>query len=1101
MAAKYQLMTELYRRESLIVAKSPEAWQAFLTSACRNYKCRFDEQLLIYAQRPEATAVATVENWNRIGRWVKKNSRGIAVFDKKGRRNTLKYYFDLSDTTEGRHGSRPVSIWQMEKQYEQAVMERLSDRFGGGEGGTLAATLMETACSSVGDYFQDYWRQLKRSLEGSLLEKTEDQMVGDIYRQLAANSVAFMLCCRCGLEAEKLFAPDDFISILYFQTPAMLNAVGTITSDLAENILKEISCSIRNVQMDMASQSRTVAEAEHSRYDGGKQPERSKNHERNHLHQTGRLSYTRPHITDRARTSPWQIRLDAPGLPGTAPAGDVSQSFDNRKTQRTSLPDRAGSPAETGDSGKTALQGAGSDGRAEREGSYAVDRHGGQHPQSGGGNDTDRADLQLIHLESETQAKDDCRMEGVPAAQLTGGGEQLGIVTREEIKANLPTVDEQIEMMAEAEDEKSSAFSISQEDIDSVLTRGSGFQYGKYRIYRQFQKNEGSISNIAFLKNEYGMGGGTHYYPDGTRGGEWHDSKGIGIEKHGSYTNPDLRLSWTKIEKRLRELIKDNRYLDPKEKDRYIDFLEGISAPQYEIDIQRKLSRRRFIEAHRETQPADKRDTLSLRLSDFIRDLDGYEKALLENIGRPDFSDMTAEQMEQVFADPAAVQQLIDFLALVQGTTADVYSRSNAWRFSQELTELYPLRYIYHEGDVVYIGADKYEISDFNENAVALRNMEFPLFGKELSRIDFEEKLRENPANGHLKTVITESQKAKAFTGEKPDSITFSISFSEHPAFYDRQLNDRFTDLSFALGNRLLGILDEKQHRERLDKSKGVGWYIKTNFKISAVVGGGDFHYEGRFDIGDGEGDLIAHIKNFYEYSLSPNCPFIPEWKRQGGDYYREQMENLRFGRDVFIPFLEQHTGLTPEDEKLLVEIMATEADWNRRAGDNGSCVSAADYFDTTEKVQEHADTLNRAGHIVKPFAAKEAGGEGRQWKDNSDLTGIEITIDNRRYLIESIGEISGDVSMRDITFQNNVSFPINRVEKIGYIRRLLERAEKELPSEEKAEVLAKPSVPTFSVDCHNCHIADGALSVGGEKEKKHLAMKLPERRAEDRER
>ncbi|MEX2857775.1 LPD25 domain-containing protein, partial [Clostridioides difficile] len=482
-------------------------------------------------------------------------------------------------------------------------------------------------------------------------------------------------------------------------------------------------------------------------------------------------------------------------------------------------------------------------------------------------------------------------------------------------------------MMVEAEDEKSSAFSVSQEDIDSILTKGSGFQDSKYRIYRQFWKQEDSKSNIAFLKREYGTGSGTYQFSDERSGHFEFSSKGF-------FINHDLILSWSKAEKRLRELIKDNRYLNPKEKDHYADFLEGISAPQYEIDTQRKLSRQRFIEAHREMQPADKRDTLSLRLSDFIRDLDGYEKDLLEKVGRTDFADMTAEQMEQVFSEPAAVQQLLDFLKLVQGQTTSVYSRSNAWRFSQELTELYPLCYLYHEGDVVYIGADKYEISDFNENAVSLRNVEFPLFGKELSRADFEEKLRENPANDHLKTVITESQKAETLTEEEPDSITFSIGFSEHPAFYDRQRGDRFTDLSFALGNKLLGVLDEKQHREREDESKQVGWYHKTDFEISAVVGGEDFHYEGRFDIGDGEGDLIAHIKNFYDYCLSPNCPFIPEWKRQGEDYYREQMETLRFGRDVFIPFLEQHTELTPEDEKLFAEIRATEADWNRNAED-----------------------------------------------------------------------------------------------------------------------------------------------------------------------
>ncbi|HGT2334582.1 TPA: LPD25 domain-containing protein [Clostridioides difficile] len=694
-------------------------------------------------------------------------------------------------------------------------------------------------------------------------------------------------------------------------------------------------------------------------------------------------------------------------------------------------------------------------------------------------------------------------------------------------------------MIAEAEDEKSSAFAISQEDIDSVLLLGSGFQNGKYRIYRQFQKQEDSKNNIAFLKNEYGIGGGTHYFPDGTQGGQSHDGKGIHIEKHGSYTNPDLILSWSKMEKRLRELIKNNRYLNEKEKDHYPEYLKSVEAPQYEIDTQEKVNRQRFIDAHRDLPPADKRDTLSLRLSDFIRDLDGYEKSLLENVNRNDLADVTAEQMEQHLSDPATVQRLIDFLALVQGKTSDVYSRSNAWRFSQELLELYPLRYLYHEDDVVYIGADKYEVVAFDENAVSLRNPEFPLFGKELSRADFEEKLKENPANDHLKVVVTEKQKTEIPPEQKPDGIQFSIGFSEHPAFYDRQFNDRYTDLSFALGNYLLGVLDEKQHRER-EGDDNVGWYHKTDFDITVTIGGEDFHYDGRFDIGDGEGDLIAHIKNFYEYSLSPDCPFIPEWKKQGEDYYREKMESLRWGRDVFIPYLEQHKDLTPEDRKLFDEIMSFEKEWFVPAEEKPSAVdemiayaerAAAEsetelpeerfevvmtsdafpdpedayaiwdnireeyYADSYGKIltyptEEEAETGLTA--VRKEVADKEA----EEWlyverakhglepaeQDNSDLIGKEIVIDNRRYLIKSVGKVSGDVSMRDITFKDSVGFPINRVEKIGYIRSLLEQEQPELPPEEKAEKPAVPSV--FSADRHNYRITDDALGVGGAKEK-----------------
>lgn len=874
MAAKYQLITELYRRTGVSVAKSPQAWQGFLSSACRNYKCRFDEQLLIFAQRPDATAVTTLETWNKqFKRWVNKNSKGIAVFDTKGRRNTLKYYFDISDTHEG-YNSRPVPIWQMNERYEQAVIERLSDRFGDLEGNDLGEALMQTAQNAVEDNLPDYLAELKDCTKDSFLEELDDFNVEVMYKRLAVNSVAFMLMSRCGLDTGVYFERDDFSDIVNFNTPATLNAIGLATSDISEMALREISQTVRNVQISERSQNRTFAQPAPKQYDvGRKQPERSNDNERNHLHETGGLPYSRPNITDRARNSAWQVRYDAQGLSGAAQASDLPQSADIGQTERASLPDRTDRTYEVGASDEAALKGAGRDGGTERESTDAVGRTDEQHPQSGGGNHLERTDLQLE--ESEPQDS---------------------VANEDEVRANLPTVDEQIEMIAEAEDEKSSAFSVSQEDIDSVLISGSGFQDGKYHIYRQFWKHEDSKSNIAFLRNEYRTGGGTHIYPDGTQGHEWHDGKGIAIEKHGSYTNPDLRLSWSKVEKRLRELIKNDRYLNPKEKEHYPDYLEKTKAPQYEIDSQRKIQRQVFIDSKRDLPPADKRDTLALRLSDFIRDLDGYEKNLLSNVERTDLSDVTAEQMEQHLSDPATVQQLIDFLKLVQGKTSDVYSRSNAWRFGLELLELHPLHYLYQEGDVVYIGADKYEVVTISEDSVSLQNVEFPLFGKEFSRGDLEEKLKENAANDHLKVVVTEKQKTETLSEKKPDSLTFSIGFSEHPAFYDKEFNDRFTNLSFALGNKLLGVLDEKQHRER-EGDKNIGWYHKTDFEIAVVLDGEDIHYDGRFDIGDGEGDLIAHIKNYYDYCLSPNCPFIPEWKKQGEDYYREKMESLRFGR------------------------------------------------------------------------------------------------------------------------------------------------------------------------------------------------------------
>ena len=1115
MAAKYQLITELYRRTGVSVAKSPQAWQSFLSSACRNYKCRFDEQLLIYAQRPDAVAVAELGTWNKLfKRWVNKDSKGIAVFDPKGRRNTLKYYFDISDTHEGYYGSRPVPIWQMDERYEQAVKERLSDRFGELEETDLAKTLFKTAENAVEDNLPDYLSQLKGVTQDSFLEELDEYNIEVLYKRLAVNSVAFMLMSRCGLDVKEYFDREDFADIVNFNTPHTINAIGIATSDISEMALREISAAIRNVQMEAREENRTFAPKSQSRYDvGRKQPERSENNERNHIHKAGGLSYSRPNITDRARASAWQIRYDAQGVSGTAQESDLSEPADRGDAKSASLRGGTDGTQTVGASDEAALNGAGRDGGTEGKSPDAVGRIDEQHPQPSGGSHLDGTDL------------------------------QLSIANEEEVSANLPTVEQQIERITQAEDEKSSAFVVSQEDIDSVLQSGNNFVNGKYRIYHQFQKNHDSKTNIEFLKEVYGTGGGTHIFPDGTQGGRWADSKGIAIEKQGSYTEPDLRLSWSKVEKRLRELIKNDRYLNPKEKDHYADYLEQVSAPQYEIDTQRKLARQRFIQSKQALSPADKRDSLALRLSDFIRDLDGYEKELLSQVNRTDLANINDRQMEEQLSDPATVQQLLDFLALVQGKTSDTYSRSNAWYFSKELTELHPMHYLCHEGDVVYLGADKYEVQSVTEDRVTLQNVQFPILMQAYNHTKLSELLNKNPANDHLKVVVTDRQKSETLTEKKPDSLEFSIGFSEHPCFYDKKLNDRFTNLSFALGNRLLGILDEKQHREREDESKAVGWYHKTDFDISAVIDGEDMHYDGRFDIGDGEGDLIAHIKNHYDYCLSPNCPFIPEWKKQGEDAYREKMESLRWGREVFIPYLEQHAELIPEDEQLLSEILSFENEWfvsseqalleqaketidafcrreyeQKEGADYTDLSSVKIAFTTTEdemheiqavvnlteyRMETYIDDVlvdcvsygslaslvqDGLGYLdfdslvsvteeqLEPFYKEEAPTPA-EIQDNQELIGKEVVIDNRRYEIERISEISGDVSMRDVTFQNQAGIPINRVEKIGYIRSLLEQ---EVLPPEKENV----DVPVPSDDRRNFRITDDALGVGGAKEK-----------------
>ena len=248
---------------------------------------------------------------------------------------------------------------------------------------------------------------------------------------MVTNSVAFMLMSRCGLDTSEHFDREDFEGIINFNTPATINALGIATSDISEMALKEISLAIQNLQIAEKGTNRTFVPESKSQYNKGRiQPERSENNERNHLQQTGRLSYSRPDITDRARNSAWQIRTDAQELSGTAQASDLSQSADIGQTERASVSDRADGSPEVGASDEAAFSRTGRDGGAERESPDAVGTENEQHPQPSGGSDYDRADL------------------------------QVSVANADEVKVNLPTVEEQIEMIAEAEDEKSSAFAV-----------------------------------------------------------------------------------------------------------------------------------------------------------------------------------------------------------------------------------------------------------------------------------------------------------------------------------------------------------------------------------------------------------------------------------------------------------------------------------------------------------------------------------------------------------------------------------------------------------------------------------------------------------------
>lgn len=318
MASKYEQITERYLNTLGEVAK-PEAWPSFLTTACHNYRLSFDKQVLLYAQRPDATAVLPIEGdhgWNkRFGRWVNRGSKGIAMFDSdRNGQATLKYYFDIADTHETRY-SRPVPIWTVQPEYGQAIVETLENHFGELENkDSLASALISAARNAVEDNITDYLAELIYYKEDSYLEPLDNESIEATFKPLLQNSIAYMLMARCGIDPAEYLQRDDFSYISGFNTLQTLNALGTATSDISEMCLSEIARTVLPLQRQEI-QNRTFAEIQEDEYaitvNKETHIERSIDHDSNHIQQAGRLSSAQPSPAPAAYSSPWEVRIDA----------------------------------------------------------------------------------------------------------------------------------------------------------------------------------------------------------------------------------------------------------------------------------------------------------------------------------------------------------------------------------------------------------------------------------------------------------------------------------------------------------------------------------------------------------------------------------------------------------------------------------------------------------------------------------------------------------------------------------------------------------------------------------------------------------------------
>ena len=850
MAIKYKLISELYDRTCNTVVANPQSWQKYLDSACRNYKLRFDEQLLIFAQRPDATAVLEIERWNTsFGRWVNKGAKGIAVFEDANRsRQRLIHYFDISDTHESRY-SRPVPIWKMKDGYTDSVIETLESSFGELERkNSLGNAIMSAAQNAVEDNLPDYLSDLVDGVENSFLEELNEDMISNIYKKVVTNSVAYMMMVRLGIDTEEYFEVDDFRDVTNFNTQETLNALGIATSDIAEMGLSEISKTV----MALDKENRTFDRRNGFEYNKDENKnERSFDDERNHIHEAGRLLDSRLDITGTAGGDSRQMVADEENLSEATSQNSILQSSDEGISD-TAL---GGSSGESDRLGGELSQADGSESRSDRtdeSGRYdEVGRIDEQHPQLRTGNREETDNLRLEYYDrrhedkslpffgkddtireilgttphlkaSKEEIKDffelntdsESRTEYIKSifnndyTELTlKDGRTVGYKTfqnvlhlwegsynnrtaqsfydwgviaqyfeamrllgelSDEIKP-LPSTDSQLSLIesSQAEEKKTSAFTFSQEIIDAVLTRGSGVSEGKMRIYEQFNKSLSAKENVDFLKYEYGWGGS---YPVIIGAGidENHDGKGITLSKGFSENRPSVTLSWSQVEKRIGELIRADRYLNPKEKEQYPQWLEKEETRRAEIEEQKRNREILSTAPPGEAEQPDNDDIIGKEV--IIDD----RRFLIEKVGKisGDVS-MRDVTFEDTVGFPINRVEKIDYVRSLLAEQSDKENELNT-------------QYEYHLGDTVYIGASEYEILSFNDERVMLYDTEMPLFNKEFTREEFDRKVRENPLNDHLRvTSLPAEEKAVAKENISENGTETEQNFAPNTSYND----------------------------------------------------------------------------------------------------------------------------------------------------------------------------------------------------------------------------------------------------------------------------------------------------------------------------
>ncbi len=580
MAQKFDVISELYDRACLEIITDPVKWQSFLQTAGRNFKLRFDEQFLLFIQRPDATAVLEIERWNEtFERWVNKGAKGIAVFESADRsRQRLIHYFDISDTHESSH-SRPVPIWNMKPEYETTVIEALKNAFGSVYDITsLESVIKESVSNIIKNNTEKYVSDFMNVGLGSDIKSLPTEEANSLYLNFVKDSVSYMIMARLGLDVDKIYSPSDFAVLSKFNSQEVFNAVGVATNKTAKIALEQIAKSILMYEQ----KNRTFDLSENKNYNADVNKNEGRNNYGNNIHAGGRLSSSGLEATGTTGSNAGKMGSDEEKLPEGRARNHILQSTDERDSD--SALGRSGKESDR--LGGELSQADGSESRSDRtdeSGRYdEVGRSDEQHQTLGAGNRERTSDL---------------RLDAKP----------------------LPSVNEQLKLFEQAEvsNTTTSAFSIPQEVIDATIREGSGFVDGKMRIYEQFQKSFLTKENADFLKNEYGIGGSSH--AGGFEGySKNFDAKGLEIYKGYAEDRPRVMLKWSQVATLIEQQISQGRYLNDKESARYPQWLEKEEARRAEIEEQKRTREILSTAPPEATDPVQSKNKYEYHLGDTV---------------------------------------------------------------------------------------------------------------------------------------------------------------------------------------------------------------------------------------------------------------------------------------------------------------------------------------------------------------------------------------------------------------------------------------------------------------------------------------------------